>query len=877
MRPSQRRSIIPAFIPAFILILLTLAACQTIAVAEVTTTPDCEAHYGDGSTVAFTFSFGVYETDEVLVRVETEATGALAVLTENSDYTIALPNGDGWLSPGGTVTLDDTYSTAYTVWLSRVPAMAQESDWDTADALDLDDLEDDFDRSAIRDRYLWRMLQRTLRASDTETVDMNLPSAVARASTQLTFGTSGEPLCTAGVVSPDDVTTSAFWKTILDDADLAASLITLGLRTQAGNVAFKSAANLDHVVDINDYGATGDGATDDTAAIVAAFAAVPAGGTVYIPIGQHRFTSALTMTDAKPFNIIGEGEGSCLAPDLGPTVDALTIGDGSAYLQEIRLQGFSILGANDACKNGLVMNRVVHSDVIDLTICAGAAERSARLYGCVNCDFDIRTSGTGTGYTYSRDTGGVYCARYPAADYFNLNRVRITASIHETDCFNAREYESLDLSGVFENADSDNSDDDGEPEIYIYGGSGLHAHDIYTESIYGDTRGKIVLYSVSNANLESVFGNGGTCILTGFCNNVTLGPGSWWYNLSIGLDCVGTSIGPGVYLGSRSGGFGVTDLGKATSWIAPIFWAPNGKTDPNEFPMSVPFGATDSANLLTNSNFARWGASAPSEWAASIGGTGTTLSQAGTGLSDTTTHYGANTLKWVQTGSGGYIYYTLNATQLARVVGQTITGAMWIDQNAGTPTANTPAIYLAAYGSAQGTKTGASSMVTVDVDARGWQRHFCTLSVPSDATQVNLVLSGGGTSVVTYAAQPFLGVGLVGQRGWIATRNEFERVITKTTTITATGPHDDVDVAGVGVVFVDASSNVVTISGFTGGVQGQSLHIVVTDATNDVTLEHAEGSSVQDIYLLTAADEPLSVAGGWSLICDGSDWFAVGN
>ncbi|GAH23469.1 unnamed protein product, partial [marine sediment metagenome] len=47
-----------------------------------------------------------------------------------------------------------------------------------------------------------------------------------------------------------------------------------------------------------------------------------------------------------------------------------------------------------------------------------------------------------------------------------------------------------------------------------------------------------------------------------------------------------------------------------------------------------------------------------------------------------------------------------------------------------------------------------------------------------------------------------------------------------TKTHSALGPTDNVDVADIGILFIDCSANDVIIGGFTGGINGQHLHIV---------------------------------------------------
>lgn len=100
-----------------------------------------------------------------------------------------------------------------------------------------------------------------------------------------------------------------------------------------------------------------------------------------------------------------------------------------------------------------------------------------------------------------------------------------------------------------------------------------------------------------------------------------------------------------------------------------------------------------------------------------------------------------------------------------------------------------------------------------------------------------------------------------------------------TVTASTTGPTDDFDVGDVNVVLINAGSNSVTIGGFVNGVSGQILHLVVIakGIGNWARLEHNESTGNQDIFLSSGADETLTnVYGGWTLICDGSNWYEVG-
>ena len=104
----------------------------------------------------------------------------------------------------------------------------------------------------------------------------------------------------------------------------------------------------------------------------------------------------------------------------------------------------------------------------------------------------------------------------------------------------------------------------------------------------------------------------------------------------------------------------------------------------------------------------------------------------------------------------------------------------------------------------------------------------------------------------------------------------FDGAISSATSIfSTTGPTDNVNVSGINTLFIDAISSAITIGGFAGGVDGQTLNIVKCCATaNAVTLEHAEGGGSQDIFLHAGADETLiGEYGGWQLVCNGTSWF----
>lgn len=94
-----------------------------------------------------------------------------------------------------------------------------------------------------------------------------------------------------------------------------------------------------------------------------------------------------------------------------------------------------------------------------------------------------------------------------------------------------------------------------------------------------------------------------------------------------------------------------------------------------------------------------------------------------------------------------------------------------------------------------------------------------------------------------------------------------------TLTITTANDGDSINVSDVNILFIDSSGGDITITGFTGGVNGQIIYLanIVTD--NDVTIQHGV-SVAQDIFL-NGEDDILinNDYGGVILISNGVSWF----
>ena len=178
-----------------------------------------------------------------------------------------------------------------------------------------------------------------------------------------------------------------------------------------GQTARTVAAKLGDVVSVKDFGAVGDGVTDDTAAIQAAIAAAN-GRTVLLPAGTYKITSTLTFTPTaatfeKPIRLVGDGMLSSIIDTRVANGPAISIAASSTYKFSTGgvLSDFSIVSNNAATNaDGIRLYSVYHLDI----------ER-VRVDGLSGKGLHIRSSGAGdtdtTAYlrvTQCRFTGNSY-------------------------------------------------------------------------------------------------------------------------------------------------------------------------------------------------------------------------------------------------------------------------------------------------------------------------------------------------------------------------------------------------------------------------------------------------------------------------------------
>lgn len=196
----------------------------------VETTTDWEQYDTNGTTGPWTVPFYFLADGDVEV-IYTDADGNDSdPLTLNVDYTIT-GAGD---QAGGAVTTSTSYAAGGKITVRRVPSLLQQTNWVDGDPFPAASTEDAHDLHAMQAQYLLRILSRALLFPVTDSTDGVLPSATARANTQLLFDSQGKPY----VAAPVSGTAADVLLQIANAADTPLGDALMGVKlTDAGAVA----------------------------------------------------------------------------------------------------------------------------------------------------------------------------------------------------------------------------------------------------------------------------------------------------------------------------------------------------------------------------------------------------------------------------------------------------------------------------------------------------------------------------------------------------------------------------------------------------------------------------------------------------------------
>jgi hypothetical protein len=229
-------------------------------------------------------------------------------------------------------------------------------------------------------------------------------------------------------------------------------------------------AKLREIISVKDFGATGDGSTDDSAAIAAAIAAVKTnlGGAIYVPAGRYRCASTITIDESPPLKFIGDGA------KITTTDGTATELRGSVFINAAAGVLFDIVDNGTAGEyetRGIYFDGIgvqQNDDVNDIAFRISAAKDKFRFKnGAIRGGkYGVSFTGSGTPFNvkwedfdfYSMQSG-VYIPFWAGSDFLNMQwedctfrfctRYAVEAQNGNSFYFKNNMVEACDLGGLY--------------------------------------------------------------------------------------------------------------------------------------------------------------------------------------------------------------------------------------------------------------------------------------------------------------------------------------------------------------------------------------------------------------------------------------------
>lgn len=180
-------------------------------------------HAGNDVTTEFTISFYFLADADISAVLSVDATGVESALVLTTDYTLA-----GAANPaGGTLTMLTAPATGETLTIIRDVAATQGTDYVENTSFPAESHETALDRLTMLIQKLQEQVNRSLVQPVSQQNLLTVPVPIA--TYYLRYNADGDDLEAVDIADLDLYTVSAFSATLLDDANAAAWLTTLGL------------------------------------------------------------------------------------------------------------------------------------------------------------------------------------------------------------------------------------------------------------------------------------------------------------------------------------------------------------------------------------------------------------------------------------------------------------------------------------------------------------------------------------------------------------------------------------------------------------------------------------------------------------------------
>ena len=381
-------------------------------------------YIGSGAATVFPFAFKVFAAAEMQVAKLNTTSNVETILVLNTDYTVQL-NGDQNGTPGGTITLPAVLASGYNLTITSDIANLQPTDLTNQGGFYPEVITDALDRATIQIQQLDQNSRAIKIPLSDGVLDMTTPVVSARQGKYLAFDSLGLPVVSSGTGSDSALRTDLANATAVS----AGSRLSGFRQTGTGATARTVDAKLKDTVSVKDFGAVGDGVTDDTAAIQATITAVGiAGGCVYFPKGTYKITSQLVIYDSN-IRLVGDGFKNTTIAASSASFNMMRTTNGKSFISisDLSFLGaattnataqYGIIGgttATDETSNVLIKNCRFSNSNNGMVLCSG------KYWKVNNCYFDTLIGDiSGTGY-------GILSAENSAYGLFTNNQFTGTA------------------------------------------------------------------------------------------------------------------------------------------------------------------------------------------------------------------------------------------------------------------------------------------------------------------------------------------------------------------------------------------------------------------------------------------------------------------
>ncbi len=313
---------------------------------QVPAVPPRVQYVADGQQTVFAFAFPVFAATDLAVHLDAAPQAGGFAVTGAGD------------TVGGAVAFDTAPAAGTVVTLERRLSVERLADFLESGPLSARTLNEQLDRLTAILQQVGADQDRMLRWPATDLpAGAELPSRESRAGKVLGFDGTGAPVALPPAGAGPDP-----------------GFVASG----AGAVSRTMRDKLADLVSAKDFGAKGDGITDDTAAIQAALASHRA---VFLPEGVYRTSGTITLGYGQ--SIHGVGEGSVIQarptafdpvnyPAYPSQFNAIEMVDGYAAVRDLRIvggaSGIKLYGRDGPCVKNIVENVSIWDTIIGLVL-----------------------------------------------------------------------------------------------------------------------------------------------------------------------------------------------------------------------------------------------------------------------------------------------------------------------------------------------------------------------------------------------------------------------------------------------------------------------------------------------------------------------------